>query len=115
MNVKKLTSLSSEEKISLGLKYAVILITNCRELWSNIKLDENNTQELYKLTHKSYRISKRMRKLFRCMNKSEMDEFIKKEFHFITHYYEDDDFYSDAILKILKSLATNRGLEEFER
>lgn len=111
MNIHKLSSLPTEEKIRLGKHYSQLIIDNSRELWYRIKT--NDLQDIQKVTHKGYRITKRMRKLFYAMSESEQERFIKSEMDLINEYNTDTEF-KQAMFKILRQLLDKQGLGNLE-
>ena len=110
MNIRKLSNLSKEDKIRLGLHYSVLITDNAREMYTWIKSERKEISEVRKLTHKSYRLCKRMRKLMRCMSTEEKNKFCEQEIDFILKKYSDDEF-KEVMLNFLKSLSQNRILE----
>ena len=90
MNTHKLSSLPTEEKIRLGKHYSQLMIDNSRELWYKIKA--NDLTDIQKVTHKGFRIIKRMRKLFYAMSTSEQEVLIKTEMDLINEYNVDAHF-----------------------
>lgn len=111
MNVHKLSSLPTEEKIRLGKHYSQLIIDNSRELWYKIKT--NDLKDIQKVTHKGYRLTKRMRKLFYAMSKLEQEQFIKSEMDLINEYNADTEF-KQAMFKILRQLCDKKGLGNLE-
>lgn len=111
MNIHKLTSLPTEEKIRLGKRYSQLIIDNSRELWYRIKT--NDLKDIQKVTHKGYRITKRMRKLFYAMSKSEQEVLIKNEMDLINEYNVDAHF-KRVMLTILRQLCDKKGLGNLE-
>ena len=111
MNIHKLSSLPIEEKIRLGKHYSQLMIDNSRELWYKIKT--NDLQDIQKVTHKGYRITKRMRKLFYAMSTSEQEVLIKTEMDLINEYNVDAHF-KRAMLMILRQLCDKKGLGNLE-
>lgn len=110
MNIRKLSNLSKEDKFRLGLYYSILITDNNRELYAWIKSEQTEINEVRKITHKGYRLCKRMRKLMRCMSTEERMEFCEKEIDFILKKYPDDEF-KEVMLSFLKSLSQNRILE----
>ena len=110
MNIRKLSNLSKEDKFRLGLHYSVLITDNTRELYAWIKSEQKEISEVRKITHKGYRLCKRMRKLMRCMSTEERKEFCEKEIDFILKKYSDHEF-KEVMLNFLKSLSQNRILE----
>lgn len=111
MNIRKLSNLSKEDKFRLGLHYSVLITDNTRELYyAWIKSERKEISEVRKITHKGYRLCKRMRKLMRCMSAEEKKEFCEKEIDFILNKYPDCEF-KKVMLNFLKSLSQNRILE----
>lgn len=111
MNIHKLTSLPTEEKIRLGKRYSQLIIDNSRELWYRIKT--NDLKDIQKVTHKGYRITKRMRKLFYAMSTSEQEVLIKNEMDLINEYNVDAHF-KRVMLTILRQLCDKKGLGNLE-
>lgn len=111
MNIHKLSSLPIEEKIRLGKHYSQLIIDNSRELWYKIKT--NDLKDIQKVTHKGYRLTKRMRKLFYAMSTSEQEQFIKSEMDLINEYNTDTEF-KQAMFKILRQLLDKQGLGNLE-
>lgn len=111
MNAHKLQLLSTEDKLSLGLHYSRLMIDNSRELWRRII--DNDIRDIQKVTHKGYRLTKRMRKLFYAMSKSEQEQFIKSEMDLINEYNTDTEF-KQAMFKILRQLLDKQGLGNLE-
>lgn len=111
MNIHKLTSLPTEEKIRLGKRYSQLIIDNSRELWYRIKT--NDLKDIQKVTHKGYRITKRMRKLFYAMSISEQEVLIKNEMDLINEYNVDTHF-KRVMLTILRQLCDKKGLGNLE-
>lgn len=110
MNVRKLSNLSKEDKLRLGLHYSFLITDNTKELYAWIKSEQKEISEVRKISHKGYRLCKRMRKLMRCMSTEERKEFCEKEIDFILNKYSDHEF-KDVMLSFLKSLSQNRILE----
>lgn len=111
MNIHKLSSLPTEEKIRLGKRYSQLIIDNSRELWYRIKT--NDLKDIQKVTHKGHRITKRMRKLFYAMSTSEQEVLIKNEMDLINEYNVDAHF-KRAMLTILRQLCDKKGLGNLE-
>ena len=111
MNTYKLSSLPMEEKIRLGNHYSQLIIDNSRELWYRIKT--NDLKDIQKVTHKGYRITKRMRKLFYAMSASEQEVLIKNEMDLINEYNVDAHF-KRAMCVILRQLCDKKGLGNLE-
>lgn len=111
MNIHKLTSLPTEEKIRLGKHYSQLIIDTSRELWYRIKT--NDLKDIQKVTHKGYRIIKRMRKLFYAMSTSEQEVLIKNEMDLINEYNVDVNF-KQVMFQILRQLCDKKGLGNLE-